>query len=176
MGDSVFPQKKEELYIIKRIVLVGDGGREVIKKWEGRTSKRSRFFRGLERENGLLKAGVQIETGFKHERVDFDFIFVSSVEDAIKMSSDLPERKKDIMIMLTEDQERKEKILQGKTAGRYHYTPCGWVVLLKSKINEKDINEVTAKFFNENLLWSNKDPDEVDRCLWNAAMRYKHSF
>lgn len=159
--------------MIKKIILVGDAGREVIRNWQGVTAKRKRFLRSMERSNGFLGACVYVKTGNKEERVDFDFVFAKTVEEAIRIAEELKTElaKKKIVTVInaSEAEEARRRILSGKTAKRYHYTPYGWVVYFEKNIKEGDVQEFAAKFFNENLLWSNKDPDEVDRCLWIAA-------
>jgi hypothetical protein len=136
--------------MIKAVFLLGKGT-DVMKDWDGSSSKRRRVL-GKDRSFNGFKAVEGLIYDRKSEtKKSFYFFPIKNESEISGILNFLNIKKKEaVTVVSIQDKEISERIIESNRNKRYHYiNSYGWIFYLREGVKEQIINEFISSFFEE---------------------------
>lgn len=148
---------------MKVIFLVGEA-KTVVDFWGGKTKKGTRMIGVSEiKLSGASVFDATIIERKNQERI-FRFIFIvtdkGKIERMTKILEELDVSSSESAVIITDAEKEitREMGINKMPKKRYHFGSCGFLVFLKRKVQNKDVNELASVlFYNREKEVSRKD-------------------
>ncbi len=134
--------------MIKAVFLVGEGT-EIMKKWDGISSKRRRVLGQDKTFNGFKAVEGLIYDRKNETRIIFLFFPLKTTQDIPEILKTLNIKKREAVTVISKQDKEIAEEITGKSNKRYHYIHSGWVFFLREAVKEQIINEFISSFFEE---------------------------